>query len=186
MSGHDKTVPVTRATLEEAAKQGVDLAIAAGARVIKGSAWKLMLDIDDALHEQQFYAGFTQLHKTLPIMGFRSWPSKSGIGIHVIVYLDKQLTPHEIITWQLFLGSDPNRERWNMARIITGILQWNKLFKPKAAIGVYGRCPILLWCKNCERLQVLSNKRYLDELHNADCKWRCISCGCSSCVVLEA
>jgi hypothetical protein len=63
--------------------------------------------------------------------------SKSRHGWHMVIAWDRDFEPAETIALQLLLGSDPNREALNLARVLTGIDSpikargWNLLFKCK-------------------------------------------------------
>lgn len=58
-------------------------------------------------------------------------------GWHVIVWWDRKLSPGETVAIQLLMGSDPKRERFNLARLLSdesdgrNSHRWNLLFSRK-------------------------------------------------------
>lgn len=54
-------------------------------------------------------------------------------GWHLIIRWDRELSPAETVCIQLLLGSDANRETFNLQRVLTGDInpRWNILFHRK-------------------------------------------------------
>lgn len=58
---------------------------------------------------------------------------RTARGWHVRIRINIRLTSGEIVAAQALLGSDPKRERYNLARVICGArpADWNLLFESK-------------------------------------------------------
>lgn len=60
-------------------------------------------------------------------------------GWHMAIIWDRDFQPAQLVALQLLLGSDPNREALNLARVLCGIdteakeRGWNILFETKVA-----------------------------------------------------
>jgi hypothetical protein len=58
---------------------------------------------------------------------------KTARGWHIVICWNRFFTPLEIVALQLALGSDIQRETYNLARVMSGkkSRRWNLLFKEK-------------------------------------------------------
>jgi hypothetical protein len=59
-------------------------------------------------------------------------------GVHVVTRWDRNFDPAELVAMQALLGSDQNRESFNLARVIAGgkkgkerAAKWNILYRRK-------------------------------------------------------
>ena len=93
------------------------------------------------------------LLKSLGVLSVGAWETKNGY--HVLVAVEKDLKPEQVLLIQILMGSDINREIYNLLREVDGQLMkvWNKLYTKKylilgASIGeeISGEvpCPSLL------------------------------------------
>lgn len=61
--------------------------------------------------------------------------SRTRRGWHVALKINRDLYPAEIVAFQAILGSDPARETFNLARVLSGMAEgskrWNLLFEYK-------------------------------------------------------
>lgn len=154
--------------------------------VIDGSPLTLMIDLDGMEGHKRFAEAFPLLQKSsASVQSIDFWPSKSGYpNLHILITVDVEMVPMEQLTWQLLLGSDPARERWNAARILLEQSVFQRLFKP-ARCAKETFAPILLYCVPCQHLTALTHKQYMYQLKRPDDTWRCMACGAGHCGVIE-
>ena len=83
-------------------------------------------DIDNIF----YYRGFL-----IQSLGFKKLEVfKTNKGFHVRVYVEKELTPEQIILVQLLMGSDLHREIYDILRVFDEswtVDEWNKLYTKK-------------------------------------------------------
>jgi hypothetical protein len=156
---------------------------AAGLEIITAKPNQLFVDLDSVYHHRLFQDGFQFLQSKVALLGLKSWRSKSG-NIHVVVTAEEDFEPKVVAPWQLLLGSDAKRERWNQAKVHLGRKVFNYLFRPPTA-SEYDGVPIMLYCKRCNRLTCLTRAEYSRQLRLPDDLWKCGICHCG-CEVLEA
>ena len=60
---------------------------------------------------------------------------KTRRGFHVYVNVFKKMSDHSVVFWQVVLGSDVEREIFNLQRILKRIPNWNVLFNTKWVNG---------------------------------------------------
>lgn len=176
------TKPTVKA-IREAETVARNRAMLAGATVLTATPNRLFIDLDNVANHEQFVTGleFLQEHLGHPSLQMRL--SKSS-NIHVVLeFEDIAFSYDDQIKWQLILGSDPERECWHAIRSALGI-ETNLLFQPRSA-AIYKTVPIMLWCRKCMRLSVLSRQNYMDQLSASGRTWQCLKCGEDRCGVIE-
>lgn len=127
MNYRDSLTP--RKFREEAARATDD-----GFEIIVSDGTLLLLDLDDDAALSEYERRRDILLRSIPevIIGETSrWCSKSGKGWHVIVALNGKVGPARRIALQAALGSDWLRESLSIARLLNGIDEPSRLFKPK-------------------------------------------------------
>lgn len=79
----------------------------------------LMLDYDDVEDlPEQFYTSLGILESVLGVaVRFEQSRSKSGTGIHVLVFLPESMPIITRVAWQAAFGSDPKREALHLLSI---------------------------------------------------------------------
>jgi hypothetical protein len=103
-----------------------------GLSIVRGTPDTLLLDLDTDQHKAQFAAMLPLIRSTVGVAKVvDEWVSRSGVGRHVVIKLDRQLTATERILLQMALGSDPEHE---LLSLTTGIWEGNTeptvLFRP--------------------------------------------------------
>lgn len=79
---------------------------------------ELFLDFDTEESRQVFFAVKPVFDRYFTITNIKEWPSRSGLPKrHMVVTLDRDVTPLERIAFQACLGSDRVRELLGLARI---------------------------------------------------------------------
>lgn len=90
---------------------------------------QLKLDYDSENWFQLYQERMRKLLWVLEIKVIKErFYKSSGGNHHVRVWLDKLLSPWEVIILQAVLGSDPIRELFNLRRVNRGQRNWNLLF----------------------------------------------------------
>jgi hypothetical protein len=98
--------------------EGIKIAEANGMIASFPLPHQLFLDIDDEAGYKMFLSHKTYLLEHFGMKNFHVRPSKSGLPKrHIIVNLNRDLTPTERIALQACLGSDRKREILSLVRV---------------------------------------------------------------------
>jgi hypothetical protein len=89
----------------------------------------LSLDLDTDEQMRMFLARLPALMDLFPVKSVRIWPSRSK-GVHALVQISEYVSDGIATALELFLGSDPYRGLYNSARIVGGVEDPRRLFKP--------------------------------------------------------
>lgn len=176
---------ITAEALATAESKAIHLAQSVKSDVLFAGPNELFIDLDEVEKHKQFVGAFDFLQKQVGYPEISAWHSKSQ-NIHIVLkFKDIAFSPDDQIKWQLTLGSDPERERWNSIKCLLFQEKFNILFRPKGAAETYKRVPIMLWDRHCGHISVLTHKEYMAQLSNPDRTWSCSNCGSFDCMVIE-
>lgn len=176
---------ITAQALAEAEGKAIKSAQAVKADVLFAQPNELFIDLDEVEKHKQFVGAFDFLQKQVGYPDIQAYLSKSQ-NIHIILkFKDIAFSPDDQIKWQLALGSDPERERWNSIKCLLFQEKFNILFRPKGASETYKSVPIMLWDRHCGHISVLTHKQYMAQLRASDRTWCCSNCGSFDCSVIE-
>ena len=96
--------------------------------------YELKLDIDrPKIPEKQLAERLMSLHRFLQFTNPQIVKRRTKHGWHIRIYFqtEQKLDNVDIVFFQLFLGSDGNREMFNFLRVKSGCKHWNVLFSGK-------------------------------------------------------
>lgn len=102
-----------------------------GMTIVTGTPNTLLLDLDKgaSIHEDNLKM-LCDLVEEIPTS--TRWPSKSGLGTHVVLQFEKAtFTPAEAIALEAALGSDPKRAVLYVMRLRNKVNEPRVLFMPK-------------------------------------------------------
>ena len=103
-----------------------------GMSVIRSTQTTLLLDLDDKVAVQTLEIMAPKLSALFSLVEQERWPSKSGIGVHVVLSCCEMKFP-ERVALQAALGSDRLREALAIAMFLDGKMEPSVLFKPRNA-----------------------------------------------------
>lgn len=86
------------------------------------------LDIDERITPTEMARRVDQLSSILGMYFYPAKIARTHKGMHFYFYPSKVLNDFETICVQLILGSDANRETFNLRRVRRGNSNWNVLF----------------------------------------------------------
>jgi hypothetical protein len=103
-----------------------------GCAVVLPEDNQLLLDLDTEEQYRHFIRFFVEM-QNLQHSGatWTGWPSRSGVGKHVVVTIPgKEFSHEERVAYEVMLGSDPKRAAYGMLRVLAGDNSPGVLFKP--------------------------------------------------------
>ena len=106
-------------------------AIADGFEIVQAFSNQLLLDLDSIEAQERYDLMIPLIRSNFGVLEVEQWPSKTpGHWHRRITLAEPDLTVSQRIALQAVLGSDPSREALNVKRMLMGIEDPNRLFRP--------------------------------------------------------